>query len=335
MQLVDDTGSVQASYEYDAFGNIIASSGTMADENPFRFSTKHYDDETGLSYYGFRYYSAELGRWISKDPLGERGGVNLYGFVANSPISLFDLLGLVDCDELRKALVMARLAAAAYDEGGDVPPDYWTVEMEGHLDSGFDYKVYKNAINDDYVLALRGTQPLSGKDWKADIQQGLGKISDQYKDAKELADLMGTILEQGDLSNVVGHSLGGGLAAAIGSNLGVETFTFNAAGLHQKTMDYFNIDSKKLSDYVNKYTVDGDILTSMQEAYKRMPEAAGVHTVLQPDISMGDRLGYMAKGALSTPWFIPAGAEAAKQIDLHSMDEMIEALRKKIEECCE
>ncbi|OVE76005.1 hypothetical protein BVX97_02690 [bacterium E08(2017)] len=94
MQLVDSAGSVQASYEYDAFGNIIASSGTMADENPFRFSTKHYDDETKLSYYGFRYYDAGMGRWLNRDPIGENGGENLYAMVRNNAVDYNDYLGL-------------------------------------------------------------------------------------------------------------------------------------------------------------------------------------------------------------------------------------------------
>lgn len=50
-------------------------------DQPFRFSTKRYDEDTGLSYYGYRFYSASLGRWMIRDPLGEAGGMNLYGFV--------------------------------------------------------------------------------------------------------------------------------------------------------------------------------------------------------------------------------------------------------------
>jgi RHS repeat-associated protein len=57
------------------------------------FSTKYYDWETGLSYYGHRYYSAALGRWINEDPIEEDGGSNLYAFVGNNPINLYDVLG--------------------------------------------------------------------------------------------------------------------------------------------------------------------------------------------------------------------------------------------------
>ena len=91
-------GNQVARYDYthDAFGNLLHSSGDLADANPFRYSTKYRDSETGFYYYGYRYYSPELGRWISRDPLGEQGGLNLYGFVGNDPVNWADPLGLAD-----------------------------------------------------------------------------------------------------------------------------------------------------------------------------------------------------------------------------------------------
>ncbi len=72
-------GSVAAHYEYDPYGNEVHAVGPMASGNPYRFSTKYFDAETNLYYYGYRYYSPELGRWISRDPIEEDGGFNLYG----------------------------------------------------------------------------------------------------------------------------------------------------------------------------------------------------------------------------------------------------------------
>ena len=91
--VVDDGGVPVAAYEYDPFGNIVSSSGPEADAVPFRFSTKYFDSETGLYYYGYRFYSPELGRWINRDPIEEECGENLYGFGKNSPLSAFDRLG--------------------------------------------------------------------------------------------------------------------------------------------------------------------------------------------------------------------------------------------------
>jgi RHS repeat-associated protein len=72
------TGNMVACYEFDPFGNPVRTSGVYALQNPIRFSGKYFDNETGLSYFGFRYYSASLGRFINRDLLEERGAWNLY-----------------------------------------------------------------------------------------------------------------------------------------------------------------------------------------------------------------------------------------------------------------
>ncbi len=90
-------GLVCARYEYGPFGELLRSTGPMAKLNPFRFSTKYQDDETDLVYYGYRYYNASTGRWLSRDPIAEKGGLNLYGFVWNRSVDRFDSLGLTTC----------------------------------------------------------------------------------------------------------------------------------------------------------------------------------------------------------------------------------------------
>jgi RHS repeat-associated protein len=86
--------SVAARYEYGPFGETL-----MAQEsgisNPFRFSTKFQDGESGLYYYGYRYLDTQLGRWLSRDPIGERGGINVYSFADNQATNYLDMLGLV------------------------------------------------------------------------------------------------------------------------------------------------------------------------------------------------------------------------------------------------
>ena len=97
-ELVDaNDGKVLARYEYGPFGEVLRATGSMATANPFRFSTKYQDDETGLLYYGYRYYDSSTGRWNSRDPIGEWGGVNLYAFVANAAISRVDRDGRKCC----------------------------------------------------------------------------------------------------------------------------------------------------------------------------------------------------------------------------------------------
>ena len=89
-------GATTANYEYGPFGEVIRATGPMAKLNPFRFSTKYEDDETGLLYYGYRYYNPSTGRWIGRDPAEEDGSLNLYAILGNDPVDDVDYLGLVD-----------------------------------------------------------------------------------------------------------------------------------------------------------------------------------------------------------------------------------------------
>jgi len=92
---VDTNGVVVAHREYDAFGNTIVATGPMVNDFSFWFSTKYLDQETGLYYYGYRYYSPGMGRWLSRDPIGEEGGINLFYFTGNNPLNFADKLGLI------------------------------------------------------------------------------------------------------------------------------------------------------------------------------------------------------------------------------------------------
>jgi RHS repeat-associated protein len=83
-------GSLSARYEYGPFGEAIRATGPMARKNPFRFSTKFTDNETGLIYYGYRFYDPVMGRWVNRDPIGEGLGLSLYAFAINRPSVLLD-----------------------------------------------------------------------------------------------------------------------------------------------------------------------------------------------------------------------------------------------------
>jgi len=85
-------GSIAAHLEYDAFGRTIVSTGSAP--ATYGFSTKYQEAESGYYYYGFRYYDAETGRWLNRDPIEERGGLNIYGFVANDGVGTWDRYGL-------------------------------------------------------------------------------------------------------------------------------------------------------------------------------------------------------------------------------------------------
>jgi len=94
-EYVNASGTTVAHYEYDPFGGISRQTGALADEFPHRFSTKYLDSETGLVYYGYRFYSPELSRFLSRDPTGEEVTFHLYAFVLNDPVNQADMLGLM------------------------------------------------------------------------------------------------------------------------------------------------------------------------------------------------------------------------------------------------
>lgn len=88
------TGKRAAQYEYGPFGEPVRTTGPAAAKNPFRWSTKITDVETSLVIYDRRPYNPATGRWLSRDPISERGGANLTSFVLNNPVNYFDILGL-------------------------------------------------------------------------------------------------------------------------------------------------------------------------------------------------------------------------------------------------
>ena len=88
-------------YLYDTFGNLTASTGSFG--NPFQYTGRDFDSETGLRYYRARYYDSSTGRFISEDPVHfNGGGVNFYRYVNNNPTTFTDSSGLSpDCKNCR------------------------------------------------------------------------------------------------------------------------------------------------------------------------------------------------------------------------------------------
>jgi RHS repeat-associated protein len=93
-------GSNTSRYEYGPFGEPLRTTGPLAAAHPIRWSTKVTDDESGLVYYGFRYYSPGTGRWLSVDPIEELGALSLYAFLDNRAPNYVDVLGMKDYYEV-------------------------------------------------------------------------------------------------------------------------------------------------------------------------------------------------------------------------------------------
>jgi RHS repeat-associated protein len=133
-QLIDweNDGALVATYEYTPYGSVYAQAGDYAEENPIHFSTKYFDTETALGYWGYRYYSPRLGRWLNRDPIKERGGKNLYRFVLNSPLGWIDPDGLIPQD--------------SQPASQKAPPERQQLEYRGKTYYFWDWTEPKNSI---------------------------------------------------------------------------------------------------------------------------------------------------------------------------------------------
>ena len=158
------TETLVAEYEYGPFGELIRATGVKSEMFNFRFSTKYEDTETGLLYYGYRYYNAETGRWLNRDPIGEDGGLNLYGMVGNDAVNAWDYLGLRSCDEIQQNLDIIdnilNSIIADFSPGGqcyefDIGFDFVSSIENANLITGLG--VSARAFSASKRLALNGT----------------------------------------------------------------------------------------------------------------------------------------------------------------------------------
>ncbi|MDD4986367.1 MAG: RHS domain-containing protein, partial [Dehalococcoidales bacterium] len=92
-KVIDATGAVVWSGDYKAFGEVMSSVSTV--QNHFRFPRQYYDHETALNYNYHRYYQTMVGRYLTPDPIGQVGGINLYPYVGDNSINFADLFGLI------------------------------------------------------------------------------------------------------------------------------------------------------------------------------------------------------------------------------------------------
>lgn len=136
-ELIDESETATDTYDYDAWGNQIASSGTT--ENPYRFCGKHgYSTHlnSGEIYVRTRYYQSPIGRWTAVDPLRFADGMNRYEYVASSPAMHIDPSGLSTCNKLTPSIpvfpdgegVCVRFTTS---ETKWIPTDWFPTKMTG------------------------------------------------------------------------------------------------------------------------------------------------------------------------------------------------------------
>ena len=134
--LTNPSATTSATYSYDTFGNLSASTGSLT--NPFRYTGRELDTETGLYFYRARYYDPNVGRFAREDPIRFEAGTNFYTYVANDPVDFADPSGL-------KSFSCKKYLNALGGEGARTGPD-----------------VPGNPLYHEYLCVQRGGQTVCG-----------------------------------------------------------------------------------------------------------------------------------------------------------------------------
>ena len=128
MKLVDASGNVVASYEYDPYGKILSSTGSLATVNPLRYRGYVYDQETGFYYLQSRYYDPAVGRFINADGYASTGqgiiGYNMFAYCGNSPLSRVDSEGTFWGALIISAVVISALLSGCSGTKENAPEGY-------------------------------------------------------------------------------------------------------------------------------------------------------------------------------------------------------------------
>ena len=109
----DTAAQVKAEYLYSSYGEVMMKSGDLADKNNIGYSTRYREGNTGLVGYTYRHYSPGLKKWLSKDPISEQGGLNLYQMVANEPVGYWDIYGYKIISDIGKTIGNSNSASAS------------------------------------------------------------------------------------------------------------------------------------------------------------------------------------------------------------------------------
>jgi len=147
--VVDAAGDVKERYTWTAFGirSVMAPDWVKRESSSyewdFGFNGQFLDTETGWYDYGYRYYSPEIGRWLSRDPIGERGGTHLYKFIFNNPLNGLDLLGLASDNKKEIRIGFLGLNPRQFLPGGQTGTDPGWVDGAAILNASAD-KVFES-----------------------------------------------------------------------------------------------------------------------------------------------------------------------------------------------
>ena len=259
------TGSVEQVTNYYPFGTVYSDSTT---HNPgfqkFKFNGKELDLTHGLNTYdyGARLFDPILERWDRMDPLCEKFYcISPYAYCLNNPIKLLDLQG-----EEPTTYEAALMAKHVYDEDVKLSGG-WQLSKTQYAafknnQSGFKSSLYERTAKGvtEYAYVTAGTEDFM--DYKEDALQLIGN-STQYKESIDNARTLSAQFSNAELT-FVGHSLGGGLAAANALATDRNAITFNAAALTNSTKGKLHLPNSTTNGRIFNVVVKGEIVNHLQ-----------------------------------------------------------------------
>ena len=156
--LSSGAGSLTQTYTFDSFGKQAGSSGSLV--NPFQYTGRESDSETGLYYYRARYYDPSTGRFLSEDPIRYAGGnIDFYPYAVNRPTFFIDPLGLATVNNNTGSPILVwggPGAGSGHGGGADV---YGVIPPDGKLYGGPDNPVIGYATPQEALDAYFGKGP--------------------------------------------------------------------------------------------------------------------------------------------------------------------------------
>ncbi|MBC2604096.1 RHS repeat-associated core domain-containing protein [Puniceicoccus vermicola] len=159
-EIVDDQGNLAARFDYSPWGEMESVSGSF--DLDFGYTGHFIHQPSGLSLAPFRAYDAGLGRWLSRDPIGVTGGLNLYGYVGNSPLSWIDPFGLRPCSEIRSDIDEAKAEYNSVEKNNDalakIASGARVFNADGASQNDIDNAIADGAV----VIKTRGSAMMGG-----------------------------------------------------------------------------------------------------------------------------------------------------------------------------
>jgi RHS repeat-associated protein len=197
-EVVDTTGAVRARYDYDPYGRRTKVSGDV--EADFGY-TGHFEHvASGLKLALYRAYDPSTGRWISRDPLGTAGGLNLYGYVGGDPINNVDPLGLQAAGTCGPEIA-PQLGAMLNRLGNDFKS--WTSAQQGAACQNIDPSLKDALLNSKAADAFNAWDVPCLKAGRNDMYSGMQCKPTGDRTCQQTVSVEGQCFAAGDVNYVV------------------------------------------------------------------------------------------------------------------------------------